>query len=282
MPKLANGQKIPCFGLTGPNNGSDATGSIDKGSVFMDENGKVKIKVNLNKRYITLAPVSNLIGIAFELEDEYELLDSRRTGITVALIERGHEGLKQDYYHNPLDTGFPNGTVQGSIVIDPEQIIGGQKNVGEGWKMLMECLAAGRGICLPATANASSKVATSSMYLYAKHRKQFKMPLIKMEAIQNKLASMLYQTWAIQASIFVTNKLLDEGEKPAVISAIMKEQPQKRGREILNDGMDIYGGSGICKGENNMLEKFYRNVPVGITVEGSNTLTKNLIIFGQG
>ena len=282
LPKLANGQKIPCFGLTGPNNGSDATGSIDKGSVFMDENGKVKIKVNLNKRYITLAPVSNLIGIAFELEDEYELLDSRRTGITVALIERGHEGLKQDYYHNPLDTGFPNGTVQGSIIIDPEQIIGGQKNVGEGWKMLMECLAAGRGICLPATANASSKVATSSMYLYAKHRKQFKMPLIKMEAIQNKLASMLYQTWAIQASIFVTNKLLDEGEKPAVISAIMKEQTTERGREILNDGMDIYGGSGICKGENNMLEKFYRNVPVGITVEGSNTLTKNLIIFGQG
>lgn len=282
LPKLANGQNIPCFGLTGPNNGSDATGSIDKGSVFMDENGKVKIKVNLNKRYITLAPVSNLIGIAFDLEDEYELLDSRRTGITVALIERGHEGLKQDYYHNPLDTGFPNGTVQGSIVIDPEQIIGGQKNVGEGWKMLMECLAAGRGICLPATANASSKVATSSMYLYAKHRKQFKMPLIKMEAIQNKLASMLYQTWAIQASIFVTNKLLDEGEKPAVISAIMKEQTTERGREILNDGMDIYGGSGICKGENNMLEKFYRNVPVGITVEGSNTLTKNLIIFGQG
>ena len=282
LPKLANGQNIPCFGLTGPNNGSDATGSIDKGSVFMDENGKVKIKVNLNKRYITLAPVSNLIGIAFDLEDEYELLDSRRTGITVALIERGHEGLKQDYYHNPLDTGFPNGTVQGSIVIDPEQIIGGQKNVGEGWKMLMECLAAGRGLCLPATANASSKVATSSMYLYAKHRKQFKMPLIKMEAIQNKLASMLYQTWAIQASIFVTNKLLDEGEKPAVISAIMKEQTTERGREILNDGMDIYGGSGICKGENNMLEKFYRNVPVGITVEGSNTLTKNLIIFGQG
>lgn len=282
LPKLANGQKIPCFGLTGPNNGSDATGSIDKGEVFLDQNGKVKIRVNLNKRYITLAPVSNLIGIAFELQDNYELLDSRKSGITVALIERGHEGLKQDYYHNPLDTGFPNGTVQGTIVIDPSQIIGGEKNVGEGWKMLMECLAAGRGICLPATANASSKVATSAMYLYAKHRKQFKMPLIKMEAIQNKLASMLYQTWAIQASIFVTNKLLDEGEKPAVISAIMKEQTTERGREILNHGMDIYGGSGICKGENNMLEKFYRNVPVGITVEGSNTLTKNLIIFGQG
>ena len=134
----------------------------------MDQNGKIKIRVNLNKRYITLAPVSNLIGIAFELQDNNELLDSRKSGITVALIERGHEGLKQDYYHNPLDTGFPNGTVQGTIVIDPSQIIGGEKNVGEGWKMLMECLAAGRGICLPATANASSKVATSAMYLYAK------------------------------------------------------------------------------------------------------------------
>ena len=282
LPKLANGEKIPCFGLTGPNNGSDATGSIDKGEVFLDENNNVKIKVSLNKRYITLAPVSNLIGIAFELEDKYELLDSRQSGVTVALVEKGHPGLKQDYYHNPLDTGFPNGTVQGHIVIEPSQVIGGQKNIGEGWKMLMECLAAGRGICLPATANASSKVATTSMFLYAQHRKQFNLNLIQMEAIQNKLASMIYNTWAIQASIFVTNKILDEGEKPSVISAIMKEQTTERGRQVLNDGMDIYGGSGICKGENNMLEKFYKNVPVGITVEGSNVLTKNLIIFGQG
>ena len=282
LPKLANGEKIPCFGLTGPNNGSDATGSIDKGEVFLDENNNVKIRVSLNKRYITLAPVSNLIGIAFELEDKYELLDSRQSGVTVALVEKGHPGLKQDYYHNPLDTGFPNGTVQGHIVIEPSQVIGGQKNIGEGWKMLMECLAAGRGICLPATENASSKVATTSMFLYAQHRKQFNLNLIQMEAIQNKLASMIYNTWAIQASIFVTNKILDEGEKPSVISAIMKEQTTERGRQVLNDGMDIYGGSGICKGENNMLEKFYKNVPVGITVEGSNVLTKNLIIFGQG
>lgn len=281
LPQLANGDKIPCFGLTGPNNGSDATGSIDKGTVFMKD-GKMKISVTLNKRYITLAPVSNLIGIAFRLEDPYELLDNGKQGVTVALVEKGHLGLKQDYYHNPLDTGFPNGTLEGTIEIDPSQVIGGANNIGEGWKMLMECLAAGRGICLPATANASSKVATVSMFLYAKHRHQFKLNLIHMEAIQNKLASMLYNTWAIQASIYVTNKLLDEGEKPSVISAIMKEQTTERGRQVLNDGMDIYGGSGICKGENNMLEKFYRNVPVGITVEGSNVLTKNLIIFGQG
>lgn len=280
LPQLANGDKIPCFGLTGPNNGSDATGSIDKGTVVMKDG--IKISITLNKRYITLAPVSNLIGIAFRLEDPNGLLDNGKEGITVALVEKGHLGLKQDYYHNPLDTGFPNGTLEGTIEIDPSQVIGGANNIGEGWKMLMECLAAGRGICLPATANASSKVATVSMFLYAKHRHQFKLNLIHMEAIQNKLASMLYNTWAIQASIYVTNKLLDEGEKPSVISAIMKEQTTERGRQVLNDGMDIYGGSGICKGENNMLEKFYRNVPVGITVEGSNVLTKNLIIFGQG
>jgi len=282
LPQLANGDKIPCFGLTGPNNGSDATGSIDKGQVYLDVNGKIKIKILLNKRYITLAPVSNLIGIAFQLEDPDGLLPNKQSGITVALVERGHPGLKQDFYHNPLDTGFPNGTVQGMINIDPSQVIGGEKNIGQGWKMLMECLAAGRGICLPATANASSKVATTSMFLYAQHRKQFNLQLIQMEAIQNKLASMIYNTWAIQASIFVTNKILDEGEKPSVISAIMKEQTTERGRQVLNDGLDIYGGSGICKGENNMLEKFYKNVPVGITVEGSNVLTKNLIIFGQG
>ena len=284
LPQLANGDKIPCFGLTGPNNGSDATGSIDKGVIVKDNYryNKLKIKVSLNKRYITLAPVSNLIGIAFQLEDPEGLLDNKQSGVTVALVEKGHPGLKQDYYHNPLDTGFPNGTVQGTIEIDTSQVIGGEKNIGEGWKMLMECLAAGRGICLPATSNASSKVATTSMFLYAQHRKQFNLNLIQMEAIQNKLASMIYNTWAIQASIFVTNKILDEGEKPSVISAIMKEQTTERGRQVLNDGMDIYGGSGICKGENNMLEKFYKNVPVGITVEGSNVLTKNLIIFGQG
>ncbi len=282
LPKLSNGEMIPCFGLTGPNNGSDATGTIDTGKIIRDKEGNLKIKVSIKKRYITLAPVSNLIGLAFRIEDPYNLLESKKNGVTVALIEKGHPGLKQHYYHNPLNTGFPNGTLTGDLLIDLEQVIGGKEKIGDGWKMLMECLAAGRGICLPATANASSKVATASMFLYSKHRIQFKMPIIKMEAIQNKLSSMLCDTWAIQSSIYVTNNLLDSGEKPAVISAIMKEQTTERGRSVLNHGMDIYGGSGICLGENNMLEKFYKNVPIGITVEGSNTLTKNLIIFGQG
>ena len=281
LPKLANGDYIPCFGLTGPNNGSDATGSIDEGQLIM-EDGKKIIEVTVNKRYITLAPVSNLIGIAFRLNDKYELLDKGKPGVTLALIERDQFGIIQDTHHNPLNAGFPNGTLKGKLKIPIENVIGGEEMIGNGWKMLMECLAAGRGICLPATANASSKVSTVGIFEYARHRKQFKMPLIKMEGVQQKLTNMLYNTWLIQCSIEMTNCLLDSGEKPAVISAIMKQQTTDRARDVLNDAMDIHAGSAICLGDNNFLEKFYRAAPIGITVEGSNTLTRNLIIFGQG
>ena len=282
LPKLSSGDYIPCFGLTGPNNGSDAVGShIDYGIVEERDNKRF-IRVNLNKRYITLAPVSNLIGIAFDLQDPDNLLKSGNSGITVALIENNHLGLKQETHHNPLNAGFPNGTLKGEIEIDLKDIIGGEENAGNGWKMLMECLAEGRGICLPATANASSKISTLGIFNYAKHRRQFNIPLIKMEAVQNKFCNMIYNTWVIQSSVLLTNQLLDNGEKPAVISAIMKEQTTERAREVLNDAMDIHAGSSICIGENNFLEKFYRSAPIGITVEGSNTLTKNLIIFGQG
>ena len=281
LPKLANGDYIPCFGLTGPHNGSDATGSIDSGTVIF-ENGEKYINLTINKRYITLGPIANLIGIAFNLQDPYELLDNGKPGITVALIEKDHPGLEQLTYHNPLNVGFPNGTLKGNLKIPITSIIGGEKNAGEGWKMLMECLAAGRGICLPATAKASSNTAMVGITEYAKHRKQFKIPLIRMEGIQHKMVNMLFHTWSIHCSIALTNHLLDSGEKPAVISAIMKQQTTDRGREVLNEAMDIHAGSAICLGSNNFLEKFYRAAPIGITVEGSNTLTKNLIIFGQG
>ena len=178
--------------------------------------------------------------------------------------------------------GFPNGTIKGHLEISLDDVIGGQENTGHGWKMLMECLAAGRGICLPATAKATSNVSTLGIYHYASHRVQFKMPIIKMEGVQKKLVDMLYHTWIINTSIALTNNLLDMGEKPAVISAIMKQQTTDRAREVLNHAMDIHAGSAICLGENNFLEKFYKAAPIGITVEGSNTLTKNLIIFGQG
>ena len=281
LPGLANGEYIPCFGLTGPNNGSDAAGPIDEGEVKLVD-GKKVIEIEINKRYITLAPVANLIGLAFKLKDPDDLLERGKEGITVALIESDHQGLVKESYHNPLNIGFPNGTLKGKIQIGLEQVIGGEENCGHGWQMLMECLAAGRGICLPATALASSNVATYGILNYAKHRRQFNIPLIKMEGIQSKFVDIIFNTWLINCSIKLTNTILDMGEKPAVISAIMKQQTTDRGRDVLNNAMDIHAGSSICLGENNFLEKFYRSAPVGITVEGSNTLTRNLIIFGQG
>ena len=281
LPGLANGKYIPCFGLTGPNNGSDAAGPIDKGVVKYINNRKI-IEIEISKRYITLAPVANLIGLAFKLEDPNNILESGGEGITVALIESDHKGLKKETYHNPLNIGFPNGTLKGKLEIPVEQVIGGEKNCGNGWQMLMECLAAGRGICLPATALASSNVATYGILNYTRHRRQFNIPLIKMQGVQSKFVDMIFNTWLINCSVNLTNTILDMGEKPAVISAIMKQQTTDRGRNVLNNAMDIHAGSSICLGENNFLEKFYRSAPVGITVEGSNTLTRNLIIFGQG
>ena len=281
LPGLANGNYIPCFGLTGPNNGSDATGSIDEGEV-VKINNKIMIKVKINKRYITLAPVANLMGIAFNLKDPNKFLKNNKSGISLALLERGHDGLIQETHHNPLNAGFPNGTIKGEFYIELNQIIGGPEKVGDGWQMLMDCLSAGRGISLPATANASSKVATFGIINYAKVRTQFNMPLSNMEAIKEKINAMVYNTWIIQSSIDLTNTILDSGDSPAVISAIMKQQTTERGREVLNHGMDIQGGGAICLGYSNFLEKFYRAAPIGITVEGSNTLTRSLIIFGQG
>lgn len=281
LPGLARGDYVPCFGLTGPNNGSDATGSIDTG-VLKEINGERVIEVQINKRYITLAPVSNLIGVAFRLEDPQNLLKAGSAGITLALLERGHPGLKQETYHNPNNGGFPNGTLKGKFIIKLDQVIGGEKMVGEGWKMLMECLSVGRAISLPATANATSKTVTYGIHNYIKHRRQFKIPINKMEGVRDKYLEMVYHTWVIQSGIRMTNSILDSGVAPSVISAIMKQQTTERARTVLNHGMDIYAGSAICLGSNNFMNKFYQAAPVGITVEGSNTLTRSLMIFGQG
>lgn len=281
LPKLANGSFIPCFGLTGPNNGSDAVGKIDEGIVELVD-GKIKIKITLNKRYITLAPISNLIGIAFNLKDPNKLLHSKKEGITVALIENNESGLIQNTCHNPNNAGFPNGTIKGTIFIEPTKVIGGENNVGEGWKMLMECLSVGRGVSLPASANGSSKYITLSIMNYINIRNQFNMPIGNMEAVREKFVDMFINTWIIHTGVQFTNNILDSGSTPSVITAIMKQQTTERARNILNHGMDIYSGSGICVGDNNFFTKFYNSSPVGITVEGSNTLTRGLIIFGQG
>jgi acyl-CoA dehydrogenase len=281
LPYLADGSFIPCFGLTGPNNGSDAVGNIDEGIVEKKDD-IIQIKINLNKRYITLAPISNLIGIAFNLKDPNKLLYNGKQGITLALVKNDQAGLIQDTYHNPNNAGFPNGTIKGTIYINPTQVIGGYENIGEGWKMLMECLAVGRGVSLPATANGSSKYITISIMNYINIRKQFNMNIGNMEAVREKFIDMYLNTWIIHCSVNMTNNILDSGLTPSVLTAIMKQQTTERARTILNHGMDIYSGSGICTGENNFFTKFYNSSPVGITVEGSNTLTRGLIIFGQG
>ncbi len=281
LPKLADGSFIPCFGLTGPNNGSDAIGQIDEGIVEI-VNGQPKIKITLNKRYITLAPISNLIGIAFKVKDPNNLLPNKKSGITIALIESSQPGIEQKTFHNPNNAGFPNGTIKGTIYVDPSQVIGGPENIGEGWKMLMECLAVGRGVSLPASANGSSKFITLAIQNYIGIRKQFNMDIGSMEAIREKFINMYLNTWIIHTSVKFTNHILDSGVTPSVITAIMKQQTTERARNILSDGMDIYSGSGICTGPNNFFTNFYNSSPIGITVEGSNTLTRGLIIFGQG
>lgn len=281
LPQLANGSMIPCFGLTGPNNGSDAIGSIDTGKVILKE-GKIMIHLEINKRYITLAPISNLIGIAFNLLDPDNLLKNKKSGITVALVESSQIGLERLTYHNPNNAGFPNGTIKGNIVLELSQIIGGQERIGDGWKMLMECLAVGRGVSLPAASSGSSKFITQSILNYINIRKQFNLNIGNMEAVREKFIDMYVNTWIIHTSIKFTNHILDTGSTPSVITAIMKQQTTERARNILNHGMDIYAGSGICTGENNFITAFYNSAPVGITVEGSNTLTRGLIIFGQG
>jgi acyl-CoA dehydrogenase len=281
LPKLASGNLIPCFGLTGPNNGSDATGNIDIGYV-KKENNNIYIELTLNKRYITLAPISNLIGVAFYLKDPNKLLKNGKEGITLALLEKDCFGLLLETHHNPNDAGFPNGTIKGNVRINLDNIIGGENKAGHGWQMLMECLAVGRGVSLPASANGSAKVGTYGILNYIQHRKQFNIPIGNMEGVREKFINMFINCWIINASVNYTNYILDSGVTPSVITAIMKQQTTERARKILLDGMDIYAGSAICKGPNNFFTKFYNASPVGITVEGSNTLTRSLIIFGQG
>ena len=282
LPKLSTGEYIPCFGLTGPQNGSDAGGLIDTG-IVKEINGKKVIEVTLNKRYITLAPIANLVGIAIKVKDPDNLLQIGKEGITVALLEKDtYKALDMTYYHNPLDVGFPNGTVKGTIQIDVDDIIGGPKNIGHGWKMLMECLAAGRGVSLPASSLGACLASTYGITGYSNLRKQFNIPLQNMQGVQEKLWTVVYNTMVIDSSIRLTNALLDGGAKPSVLSAIMKQQTTERGKDVIINAMDIHAGGAICKGPNNWLSKYYTAGPIGITVEGSNTLTRSLIIFGQG
>lgn len=287
LPRLARGEEIPCFALTSPYAGSDASAMIDFGIVCRDQfNGvdTLGIRLTFDKRYITLAPIATIIGLAFKLYDPDHLLGQKEEiGITCALIPRQTPGIKVGRRHLPLNSVFQNGPVSGDAIFIPmDMVIGGAAQVGQGWKMLMECLAAGRAISLPSISVGGAKVACFSSGAYSRIRKQFNQPIGKFEGIEEVLARIATYTFiADSARIFATAEI-DRGEKPAVASAIVKYHCTELGRKVACDAMDIHGGKGICLGPNNYLGRGYEAIPIAITVEGANILTRNMIIFGQG
>jgi acyl-CoA dehydrogenase len=284
LPRLAKGEEIPCFALTEPTAGSDAASIQSHGVVFKGDDGKLYLKLNWNKRYITLAAVSTVLGLAFRLRDPDNLLGKGTDiGITCALIPSKTPGVTANRRHDPLGVPFYNCPTQGKDVIVPiDAIIGGIDGAGRGWKMLMECLAAGRGISLPGQATAGMKYVARIASSHAAVRKQFGTSVGKFEGIAEPLARIAGSTYMFDAARHYTTGGLDAGIKPPVITAICKHYFTEIQRKVVNDGMDILGGQGISQGPHNLLAHGYRALPISITVEGANILTRTLIIFGQG
>ena len=288
LPRLAKGIEIPCFALTGPEAGSDAASMPDRGVVcrqaFNGEDEVLGIRLNWEKRYITLGPVATLLGLAFHLHDPEHLLGEKEDiGITLALIPTDTSGVEIGNRHFPMSQAFMNGPNRGvNVFIPMDWVIGGQDYVGQGWRMLMNCLSDGRAISLPALSTASGKLVSRSVGAYAGVRKQFKVPIGKFEGISEVLARIAGSTYIMNATRGFTTAALDSGEDPAVASAIVKYHMTERMRAVINDGMDILAGRGISMGPDNFLGRAYQALPIGITVEGANILTRNLIIFGQG
>ena len=287
LPRLARGEEIPCFALTGPEAGSDASALPDSGEVCYGAwQGRrvLGVRLDWDKRYITLAPVATLIGLAFRLRDPNRLLGrGQEPGITLALIPRTTPGVEIGRRHITLDIPFQNGPITGHGVFIPlEQIIGGRSGVGQGWRMLMESLAEGRGISLPALSVGAAKTASRYTGAYAAVRRQFNQPIGRFEGVQEGLARIAGLSYQMDAARLLTLQALDVGERPAVISAVVKYHLTERYRQVINDAMDIQGGSGICLGPANLLGRAYQAIPIAITVEGANILTRSMIIFGQG
>ncbi|HWA14021.1 MAG TPA: acyl-CoA dehydrogenase [Burkholderiales bacterium] len=287
LPRLARGLEMPCFALTGPDAGSDAGSIPDYGVVCkgLHEGREVLgIRLTWEKRYITLGPVATLLGLAFKLHDPEHLLGGREDiGITLALIPTQHPGVHIGRRHLPLNASFMNGPNWGRDVFIPlEWVIGGREYAGQGWRMLMECLAAGRSISLPSSSAGAAKLAARTTGAYSRVRSQFKIAIGKFEGIEEALARIGGNTYAIDAARTMTAGAVDLGEKPSVISAIVKYHCTERARQVINDAMDVHGGKGICLGPNNYLGRAYQQIPIGITVEGANILTRSMMIFGQG
>jgi acyl-CoA dehydrogenase len=287
LPRLAAGLEIPCFALTNPYAGSDAASISDTGVVCRFEyEGKLVLglRVTWSKRYITLAPVASLLGLAFRAVDPDHLLgEETDIGITCALVPTSHHGVVIGRRHWPLNAVFQNGPTTGTDVFIPmDWVIGGQAQLGKGWRMLMECLAAGRAISLPSSNVGAAKLAVRGTSAYAAIRRQFNTSIGKFDGIQEALARMGGNLYMMDATRQLCAAAVDLGEKPAVISAIAKYHVTERARMVVNDGMDIIAGKGICMGPHNFLARAYQQLPIAITVEGANILTRCLIIFGQG
>ncbi len=287
LPRLARGEEIPCFALTGPYVGSDAgalpdTGIVCKGTYQGKET--LGFRVNWDKRYITLAPIATLLGVAFKAYDPDHLLGEKEDlGITLALIPTDLPGVEIGQRHNPLNSAFMNGPTRGKDVFIPfDCLIGGTQYIGQGWRMLMNCLAVGRAISLPALGTGAGKHASRVAGAYARVRKQFRVPVGKFEGVEEALARIAGYTYRMDAARRLTAGALDRGEKPSVLSAILKYHCTEGMRQVLNDAMDVHGGRGVMMGPRNYLARGYQAVPVSITVEGANILTRSMIIFGQG
>ncbi len=287
LPRLARGEEVPCFSLTGPTSGSDAATMRDIGYVTRGEHeGRETLGISLSwdKRYITLGPQATLVGLAFRLFDRENLLGKGEDlGITLALIPANHPGVNIGRRHLPSGAAFPNGPNWGRDVFIPMHwVIGGADMAGQGWRMLMECLSAGRAISLPSSSTAGAKAMLRFTSAYARIRRQFGLPISHMEGIEEPLVRIVETAYVNEAARGVTAAMVSRGEKPAVISALMKYQTTERMRRSVNDAMDIHGGRAICDGPSNYLQAAYQMVPVGITVEGANILTRTLITFAQG
>jgi len=287
LPGLAAGTEIPCFALTSPQAGSDAAALIDTGVVCKGKwNGKTitGIRLNWNKRYITLAPVATVLGLAFKLYDPERLIgDKDEHGITAALIPTDIPGVEVGRRHNPLTIAFQNGPTSGKDVFVPiDCIIGGPEMAGKGWKMLVELLSVGRAITLPSTSSGGGQAASYATAAYATIRKQFNTSIAKFEGVGDALTRIAGHTYIMNAAVTVTAGAIDQGEKPAVPSAILKYHCTEMGRKVANDAMDVHGGKGVMLGPNNYLGRAFMATPIAITVEGANILTRSLIIYGQG
>lgn len=287
LPRLARGEEIPCFGLTGPTAGSDATSIPDYGIVCKGKYQGEEVlgmRLTFDKRYITLAPVATLVGIAFHMYDPDGLLGDRRDlGISLALVPSDTEGMELGRRHMPLNVPFQNGPVRGKDVFVPlDALIGGVEMAGQGWRMLVECLSVGRAISLPSGSTGGIKAAAMATGAYARIRKQFNLPIGRFEGIESALARIAGNCYSVSALSRMTATAVDLGEEPAVPSAIAKYHSTEMTREALRDAMDVHGGKGIILGPRNYLGRGWQGIPVSITVEGANILTRNLMIFGQG